>query len=356
MINQVLEALTADPNVWASTVMFVNYDENDGFFDHAVPPLPPAGTPDEFVSGLPIGLGVRVPMTVVSPWSRGGHVCSQVFDHTSVIRFIETWTGVREPNISAWRRQVCGDLTSALDFTSTVITVPPMPDTARLLQQAEHECSRLPPPLPRHGSHVPAQEPGTRPARALPYQANATGRADRGAGRFWITMTNGGTQSVHCAVHTNHYRVDGPWQYDIAPGAAVEDYFSAELFGGGKYDLSVYGPNGFRRRFIGNIDSAGGKLEANASYDFSTPGHSKLVISMVNRGSSAAVFTVASNAYRGDGPWLVLVAPGAKVDRSWDVQADTSGWYDFTVTVDADKLFSRTIAGHLELGVASITG
>ncbi|HEY9028219.1 MAG TPA: phospholipase C, phosphocholine-specific, partial [Burkholderiaceae bacterium] len=111
MINQVLESLTADPNVWASTVMFVNYDENDGFFDHAVPPLPPSGTPDEFVNGLPIGLGVRVPMTVVSPWSRGGHVCSQVFDHTSVIRFLEKRFGVIEPNISPWRRAVCGDLT-----------------------------------------------------------------------------------------------------------------------------------------------------------------------------------------------------------------------------------------------------
>jgi phospholipase C len=356
MINQVLEALTADPAVWASTVLFVNYDENDGFFDHAVPPLPPAGTPDEFVSGLPIGLGVRVPMTVVSPWSRGGNVCSQVFDHTSVIRFIETWTGVREPNISAWRRQVCGDLTGALDFTSSSVSVPGMPDTATLAQQAAHECSHLPPPLPQSKSAPPPQEPGPRPARPLPYQPNANASADKASGRLWITMTNTGSQSVHCAVHTNHYRIDGPWQYDVAPGATVKDYFSAQLFGGGKYDLSLYGPNGFRRRFIGNIDGAGGKIEVEASYDFSVPGHARLVLSMVNGGKTAALFTVASNAYRGDGPWLFSVAPGARAATSWDVQADTAGWYDFTVTADADKLFSRTFAGHVELGVASITG
>ena len=91
-------------------------DEGDGFFDHAVPINPPAGTTNEFVTGQPIGLGERVPCIIISPWTRGGYVCSQVFDHTSVLRFIEKWTGVQCPNISAWRRQVCGDLTSAFDF------------------------------------------------------------------------------------------------------------------------------------------------------------------------------------------------------------------------------------------------
>ena len=112
-IARVLDALTADPDVWASTVFLINYDENDGFFDHVPPPVPAPGTPDEFVGNLPIGLGPRVPMFVISPWSRGGHVCSEVFDHTSVIRFLEILTGVVEPNISQWRRALCGDLTSA---------------------------------------------------------------------------------------------------------------------------------------------------------------------------------------------------------------------------------------------------
>ena len=83
-------------------------------FDHVPPPVPPAGTTNEFVDGLPIGLGFRVPAIVVSPWSVGGYVCSDVLDHTSLIRLIEARFGVTEPNISAWRRATCGDFTTAL--------------------------------------------------------------------------------------------------------------------------------------------------------------------------------------------------------------------------------------------------
>ena len=356
MINQVLEALTADPAVWASTVLLLNYDENDGFFDHVVPPIPPSGTADEFVAGLPIGLGARVPMTVVSPWSRGGHVCSQVFDHTSVIRFIETWTGVREPNISAWRRAVCGDLTAALDFTSTTTSVPAMPDTATLASLAANQCSTLPAPKAPASGALPAQESGTRPARALPYQPSGGGYVDLAAGRYWITMANAGTASVHHSIHCNAYRSDGPWHYDVAPGASTKDYFSVQAYGGGKYDLTLYGPNGFRRRFAGNLHTAGASLEVDASYDFTTPGQARVVLALHNAGTTAAVFTVKSNRYRSDGPWTYSVAPGATVSDYWNVQLYTGGWYDFTVTASTDAAFSRVLAGHLELGSASVTG
>ena len=356
MINQVLEALTADPTVWASTVLFLNYDENDGFFDHVIPPIPPSGTANEFVGGLPIGLGARVPMTVVSPWSRGGHVCSQVFDHTSVIRFIETWTGVKETNISAWRRALCGDLTGALDFTSTTTTVPAMPDTATLASQAASQCSTLPAPKAPAGGALPAQETGTRPARALPYQPNGSGSVDLANGRFWITMANSGSASVHHSIHSNAFRTDGPWQYDVAAGASTKDYFSVQTYGAGKYDLTLYGPNGFRRRFAGDLHAAGASLEVAASYDFTTAGQARVVLAMQNTGTTAAVFTVKSNRYRSDGPWSYSVAPGATVTDYWNVQLYTSGWYDFSVTADIDKAFSRVIAGHLELGGASVTG
>lgn len=74
-------------------------------FDHVPPPTAPAGTAAEFVQGEPIGLGFRTPATIVSPWTAGGFVCSDVFDHSSLIRFIEARFGVPEPNISAWRRK-----------------------------------------------------------------------------------------------------------------------------------------------------------------------------------------------------------------------------------------------------------
>jgi phospholipase C len=117
------------------------YDENDGFFDHVPPPVPPAGTAAEYLGVAPlpsdamnvrgpVGLGFRVPLLVISPFSRGGHVASQVFDHTSQLRFLETRFGVRAPNISAWRRRTVGDLTSALHMGHVEASVPVLPSTA----------------------------------------------------------------------------------------------------------------------------------------------------------------------------------------------------------------------------------
>src|SRR5439155_5398391 len=122
-----LNALAANPAMYNSTVFILTYDENDGLFDHVPAPVPPGGTPAEFVGNLPIGLGVRVPTILISPWSRGGYVCSQVFDHSSIIRFLEKWTGVLEPNISPWRRLICGDLTSAFDFKNPNTNFPSLP-------------------------------------------------------------------------------------------------------------------------------------------------------------------------------------------------------------------------------------
>ncbi len=127
--RQVVEALVSHPQIWKHTALFITWDENGGFFDHVAPPTPPKGTQGEFltVSALPqeangirgpIGLGFRVPMLVVSPFSRGGLVCSDVFDHTSTLRFIETRFGVAVPNVSAWRRRKTGDLTSAFNFAA----------------------------------------------------------------------------------------------------------------------------------------------------------------------------------------------------------------------------------------------
>ena len=139
-IDQVLRTLFANPKVWAKTVVFITYDEGGGFFDHVAPPVAPPGTTDEFISASPlpgaaqgvagpVGLGFRVPMLVVSPFSRGGRIVSDVFDHTSQIRFLETRFGIRSPNISSWRRQTVGDLTSTLRPGRAVMTAPRLPST-----------------------------------------------------------------------------------------------------------------------------------------------------------------------------------------------------------------------------------
>jgi phospholipase C len=139
--SQVLAALTSNPALWSKTVVFHTYDENDGWFDHVPPPTPPAGTAGEYVTthplpsdatGVsgPVGLGYRVPMLVLSPFSRGGHIASGVFDHTSQLRFLEARFGVRAPNISQWRRSVTGDLTSALHMSRHEVSVPSLPSTS----------------------------------------------------------------------------------------------------------------------------------------------------------------------------------------------------------------------------------
>ena len=181
-VHRLLATLVAHPRVWAKTAVFVTYDENDGFFDHVAPPTPPPGTPGEYLTvaplpadakGLagPVGLGFRVPMLVLSPFSRGGYVCSDTFDHTSQLRLLETRFGATAPNISAWRRQVTGDLTSTLLGGTTDTTVPPLPATpGRADPRVVRQCdsSQLaevdvgaPKPYPVPASQVmPVQEPG----------------------------------------------------------------------------------------------------------------------------------------------------------------------------------------------------
>ena len=112
-----LDAIAANPEVWKKTAFILTYDENDGQFDHVRPPVAPPGTPGEYVDGLPIGLGFRVPTIVVSPWTLGGRVCSDRFDHSSLLRLLEARFGVRAPLISDWRRRTVGDLTSAFRFS-----------------------------------------------------------------------------------------------------------------------------------------------------------------------------------------------------------------------------------------------
>jgi phospholipase C len=164
LLYQILDALAANPKTWRSTALFVTYDENDGYFDHMPPPRPSATETDEFFDGKPIGLGPRVPMFVISPWTVGVYVCSEAFDHTSMTRFVERWLDVPSPEISRWRRTVSGDLTSAFDFRrgrphprcEPPPSVPPF--TGRWM------------PVPPAEQQMPRQEPGRRRARPLPYQ------------------------------------------------------------------------------------------------------------------------------------------------------------------------------------------
>jgi phospholipase C len=158
-----IDAIAANPNVWAKTVFILNYDENDGIFDHVAPPTAPEGTPDEFVHGLPIGAGFRVPCIIVSPWTAGGWVCSERFDHTSPLRLLEKITGVREENITDWRRKTFGDLTSVFRFGEAKPDPPILPDAGDQLSHAYYGATHFPEPAPPgSGQSMPTQEKGTR--------------------------------------------------------------------------------------------------------------------------------------------------------------------------------------------------
>jgi phospholipase C len=159
-----IDAIAANPEVWAKTAFILNYDENDGLFDHVPPPVPPEGTAGEFVDGLPIGGGFRVPCIIVSPWTAGGWVCSQRFDHSSVLQLLERFTGVKEPNISMWRRNTFGDLTSAFRFRDARANPPVLPDTAGMLSAARYAAMNLPEPDLPAGElqQMPRQEKGSR--------------------------------------------------------------------------------------------------------------------------------------------------------------------------------------------------
>jgi phospholipase C len=351
-IARVLAALTADPDVWASTVLLINYDENDGFFDHVPPPVPAPGTPDEFIDGVAIGLGPRVPMFVISPWSRGGYVCSEVFDHTSVIRFLEVLTGVVEPNISPWRRQLCGDLTSAFDFTAAVTSLPALPVTRALAAQTPIGCLHALVLALAPESEAAVQESGNRPARALPYQPNATCRIDHDTRAVCIEMTNSGVQAAHHAIYANSGGDDSLRQYDVpAHGGSIKDRFSVPT--DGRYDLSVYGPNGFLRRAAGNVDGAGGQLEVTSSYGLDAAGRAIFLLTITNGSNEDVVFAIESNANRSDGPQTDVLTPGQTRDISWDVELYTNGYYDFTAMVNTDPVFLRRFAGRLEPGARS---
>lgn len=164
---QILDALWSNPKLWARTALILNYDENDGLFDHVAPPTPPPGTPGEFIGGLPVGLGFRVPCLVISPFSRGGYVCGTTFDHTSTLKLLEARFGVEVPNLSQWRRETVGDLTTAFGFDAPPrLDTPNLPETEQALKLVERRVMELPPPAVPATQTLPRQEPGSRPRRA----------------------------------------------------------------------------------------------------------------------------------------------------------------------------------------------
>ena len=301
----VLEAVWGNSELRETTVVLIDYDENDGFFDHIPPPVPPCRHPRRIParnaagcgrasrrpSGppTPIGLGPRVPMTVVTPWSRGGWVNSQVFDHTSVLRFLEVWTGVAEPNISDWRRSICGDLMSCFDFTSPNSTIPAFPTRrlcANVLTNSMATCH--PPYHPKEtGMAETGSGPGTCKATAVPTPCQLRCRGERSplhSGQRWRS---------DCAfrhVPSAPAREASVKNIDVSAGGTADGSIPLDE-STSSYDVWTHGPNGFLAHAVGDIQSNELGVEATLSL-VGTSTHPSLRLSVSNSGTSEATVQV----------------------------------------------------------------
>ncbi|MFJ9038425.1 phosphocholine-specific phospholipase C [Streptomyces sp. NPDC102406] len=357
-ISQVLDALTSNPEVWSRTALFITYDENDGYFDHVVPPYAPASASqglstvdtklDYYPGGTraagPYGLGQRVPMIVVSPWSTGGYVCSETFDHTSIIRFMEKRFGVRETNISPWRRAICGDLTSAFDFSLQVTAPAELPDTAGYEPPDRARHSSYVPKPPAQGT-LPKQEPGSRPSRPLAYAPYVDGAQDLVTGKYKLTFSGGDQKGAAFQVRSQN-RTDGPWTYTTEAAKSLSDSWNS-VYSGGTYDLTAHGPNGFLRAFKGNNKVA--EPEVTARHD-GTTGNLRLTL---KNPTGTDVHLTVTNAYGGQ-PQTYTVRAGATTQQTVDLRA-TKRWYDLRIVAEGNAGYLRRLAGHVENGQAGVS-
>lgn len=369
---KLIEALVDHPEVFAETVFILNYDEAGGFYDHVPPPVPPVGNyrghstvpidgetkdyrgqdvqdPDRH----PIGLGIRTPTIIVSPWSRGGFVCSELFDHTSVLRFAERCFGVREPNISAWRRAVCGDLSSAFDFAepNRDVSALKLPATDDFRERVARSKAGTKNAIPAVQTPT-AQMPGQRPHRPLPYNidAIATITPER---RFRIEWINRGSTGAVFTVHDNTDAQE-PWHYTIGAG----DRFASEQWHDAGpltvYDLTARGPNGFWRRYAGAFEGVAARAEVVV---LPRPAEGAIDLLLRNGSTTPLTFTLALDAaYPTPEARVraVTVAPGTQQSSLWRL-AVSDHWYDLSITTPSDPRFLRRFAGKVETGKAGRT-
>lgn len=426
-VSEVIDILTKNPEVWKKTVFILTYDENDGYFDH----IPPFVAPDpsrpetgkcspgidpgvdyirrarELAQGVaekeardgPSGLGFRVPMIIASPWTRGGHVCSQVFDHTSVFRFVQNWLGqktgqqITENTISLWRKTVTGDLTSAFHrfdaddskklaalektpFIKSIYDAKFMPVPSNYKALTDEEIARTVSD-PRTSPHLPQQEPGVKPSCALPYQLYADARLSSDRKTLSLHMearkeifgerSAGSPFNLHMPVKYAAARAEGKApvfehvgsrSYAVIPGDRLTDSWSVSSFEKGLYHLRIHGPNGFYREHRGRGDDPALLIECDYER---TPEDARqltgnvLLLIQNAAGQRSYDVIIKDHAY-GAQPIRQTIAAGG--DRVTRIVLDTHasrGWYDFSIFVAGAAHFEKRHAGRVETGADSIS-
>lgn len=403
-VSETLDILTKNPEVWKKTIFILTYDENDGYFDH-IPPFVPAlhtrpetgavpkgmETADEFVTNeqekkrsgnkdstldSPIGLGFRVPLVIASPWSKGGWVNSEVCDHTSTLQFLEhfiekkTGKKVLESNISAWRRLVCGDLTSVfrkpedskrptIDFVDRDAEVSRiykaqakgLPEDFDVMDNLEDAKSIS---FKKGNNGLQLAEAGTKQACAIPYDMDVNFVVDRDKQTLTISFQVGGKLPAQKVVGVPFFaksavpfgeqsELDRVFNFAVKPNESIHYKWAFDKFVGDKIDMEVYGPNGFYRRF------AFSKMNVPAAVTVVAGDHHRGL--QLKASPSSTGLSIEHAAY---GHAAKQVTKGKASAHTWDLTR-SSGWYHLEVTSKDDDQLLLIYAGHQENGKPSIT-
>ena len=386
--HQVLQALTSNADVWSKTVFFLTFDENDGLFDHVPAPAVPSYNIDNTLAGkstLPLagmyfnndkgtdafpspmgrgkriyqdsrdtisgpirpwGMGPRVPLYIISPWSKGGWIHSEVADHTSVAHFIEKRFGVVVPAISPWHRAVSSDLTSAFDFESpNDPAFPSLPDMSDFHQR--DESSKLLPKVeaPEHPSQL-FQEKGSVFSRALSYALYCHAQPLANTQQIQLAFNNKGKKGAVYHVYDMNNLERIPRRYTVEAGKQLSDEWDLKEKSG-EYHLEVFGPNGFFQSFKGSVLAV--EPLVRIEYDHKAGG---LHFHCENPGKESIQVEVTDNAYGYGNSESLSLAP-QKGRKKYQRLTKSGNWYDYSITIST-RLEYR-FAGRVETAKHSIT-
>jgi phospholipase C len=283
-------------------------------------------------------------MLICSPWTRGGYVDSNVYNHTSMLEFLAVWTGVKPANVTPWRASVTGDLTAAFDFKhpdfSIPSNIPTLEQTWALTQLTGGSTT----PPAEGGQQMPAQEPGRRPHRPSVTQPFADVTVNRTTGAVTAALANTGKVGVGFAVYPDDHLPFLPTPVTVLP-SSPGSYVWESAATLGKYAFSVYGPDGFLTSFAGSVVPAGVNSGAIPVVTAALARSGKtLELTLANGGAKAVVYTVTPNDYEGSVK-TVTVTSGRPHVISWPT--DACGYYDVVITTNTADGFRRRYAGRI---------
>jgi phospholipase C len=420
-ISEAMDILTKNEEVWKKTIFILTYDENDGYFDHIPPFLPPhtekpetgkvslgIDTRVEHVSmeqemagsmkekrASSIGLGFRVPMVVVSPWTKGGWVNSEVFDHTSNLQFLEhllsakTGKKVLQPQISDWRRTITGNLTSVFRTADQASSQHPDPVAKNAFIQSIYNAKFKALPADFHAfskqeiaaaktstpgsSLLPVQEKGIKPSSALPYQLYVSAKYDAAVKSVKLdfesrdevfgSKTAGAPFSLYLPGKTAKKGNKGNliWgqmhsrNYALKSKDKISDLLPLDIFEDQRYRIQIYGPNGYFREFKGSS----GDPEIHVSCEYQQDriktgqlsGNVELMLFNLDPARTHEV-TIIDHAYGTKPKKISLTCKGKATIMDL---SSSYGWYDFSVLISGSTSYEQRFAGRVETGKPSYT-